>query len=177
MLHYPKMPGSRNAPGGKCWAFEKYDGTNLHFEWERDFGWHSFGARRDEFNLTDAGIDAFEDAHPNLHGAAALFFETLADGKAWSRWRPCRRPRLSITAQATVPARRPAKRRASWIPPGRSIRRRCGASRTSTGPARATSSRSGPSAGVCASAGSASARSAPASTGRPRPRRVTMSHA
>lgn len=80
MLHYPKMPGSRNAPGGKCWAFEKYDGTNLHFEWERDFGWHSFGARRDEFNMTPAGIAAFEEAHQNLQGAASLFYETLADG-------------------------------------------------------------------------------------------------
>ena len=30
MLHYPKMPGSKNCPDGKCWAFEKYDGTNLH---------------------------------------------------------------------------------------------------------------------------------------------------
>lgn len=80
MLHYPKMPGSRNAPGGTCWAFEKYDGTNLHFEWDRDFGWHSFGARRDEFNLTDAGVQQFEDAHPNLTGAAALFHSTLADG-------------------------------------------------------------------------------------------------
>ncbi len=74
------MPGSRNAPNGKCWAFEKYDGTNLHFEWERDFGWHSFGARRDAFNLTEQGIADFEAAHLNLPGAAALFFETLAEG-------------------------------------------------------------------------------------------------
>ena len=44
MLHYPKMPDSRRAPGGPCIAFEKYDGTNLHWEWDRDFGWHSFGA-------------------------------------------------------------------------------------------------------------------------------------
>ena len=47
MLHYPKMPDSRNCPDGRCLAFEKYDGTNLHWEWEREFGWHSFGARRD----------------------------------------------------------------------------------------------------------------------------------
>ena len=80
MLHYPKMPGSQNAPSGKCWAFEKYDGTNLHFEWERDFGWHAFGARRDAFNLTAQGIADFETAHPNLPGAANLFYETLAEG-------------------------------------------------------------------------------------------------
>jgi hypothetical protein len=79
MLHYPKMPGSRNCPDGKCWAFEKYDGTNLHWEWERDFGWHSFGARRDEFNLNEDGIQKFVQAHENLRGCAELFLTTLAD--------------------------------------------------------------------------------------------------
>ena len=52
MLHYPKIPGSRHCPDGRCVAFEKYDGTNLHWEWEREFGWHSFGTRRDGFTLT-----------------------------------------------------------------------------------------------------------------------------
>lgn len=80
MLHYPKMPGSRNCPNGKCWAFEKYDGTNLHWEWERDFGWHSFGARRDEFNLNASGIENFALAHLNLRGCAELFLENLAAG-------------------------------------------------------------------------------------------------
>ena len=81
MLHYPKMPNNRNAPTkGKCWAFEKYDGTNLHFDWERDFGWHSFGTRRDEFNLTEAGIRDFAHAHAHLDGCADLFTATLADG-------------------------------------------------------------------------------------------------
>jgi len=80
MLHYPKMPGSRDCPDGPCVAFEKYDGTNLHWEWERHFGWHSFGARRDEFNLTPVGIEAFNRAHPNLSGSAELFLATLAEG-------------------------------------------------------------------------------------------------
>lgn len=80
MLHYPKMPGSRNCPNGKCWAFEKYDGTNLHWEWERDFGWHSFGARRDEFNLNLDGIEKFAGAHPNLKECAPLFEAELAVG-------------------------------------------------------------------------------------------------
>ena len=30
MLHYPKIAGSRDAPAGRCVAFEKVDGTNLH---------------------------------------------------------------------------------------------------------------------------------------------------
>lgn len=79
MLHYPKMPGSRNTPDkGKCWAFEKYDGTNLHFDWERDFGWHGFGTRRDTFDLTETGIREFADAHAHLDGCAALFTTILA---------------------------------------------------------------------------------------------------
>ena len=69
MLHYPKIPGSRNAPDGRCVAFEKYDGTNLHWDWDRDFGWHAFGTRRDEFNLTDAGIGI---VHPTARASAAV---------------------------------------------------------------------------------------------------------
>ncbi|BCM90099.1 hypothetical protein IAD21_01950 [Abditibacteriota bacterium] len=80
MLHYPNMPDSRNCPDGRCLAFEKYDGTNLHWEWEREFGWHSFGARRDEFNLNSSGIKSFERAHPNLRGCGELFNSTLAEG-------------------------------------------------------------------------------------------------
>jgi hypothetical protein len=79
MLHYPKMPGSSAAPIGKCVAFEKLDGTNLHWCWERAFGWHAFGTRRDEFNLTADGIASFSAAHPGLEEAAAVFLATLAD--------------------------------------------------------------------------------------------------
>jgi RNA ligase len=79
MLHYPKMPDATGCPGGPCIAFEKYDGTNLHWDWDRDFGWHAFGTRRDAFNLTDAGIGQFEQAHSNLIGAPALFEATLAE--------------------------------------------------------------------------------------------------
>jgi len=80
MLHYPKIPGSRNAPTGRCVAFEKYDGTNLHWDWDRDFGWHSFGTRRDEFNLTDAGIAQFAQRHAHLRQCVEVFHSTLADG-------------------------------------------------------------------------------------------------
>jgi len=79
MLHYPKIPSSRKCPQSRCIAFEKYDGTNLHWDWDRDFGWHSFGTRRDEFNLTEAGVMEFERAHANLAGCAALFEDTLAE--------------------------------------------------------------------------------------------------
>jgi len=80
MLHYPKIPGSRHCPAGRCLAFEKYDGTNLHWDWDRDFGWHAFGTRRDQFNLLPAGIEQFSKAHGHLRQAPALFLATLADG-------------------------------------------------------------------------------------------------
>lgn len=78
MLHYPKIPGSRNAPDGRCVAFEKYDGTNLHWDWDRDFGWHAFGTRRDVFNLTDAGTEQFAQRHAHLRQSVVAFRGTLA---------------------------------------------------------------------------------------------------
>ena len=77
MLHYPKIPGSNSRTSGRCIAFEKYDGTNLHWDWDRDFGWHSFGTRRDEFNLTPEGIAAFSLKHVHLHEAPHVFKEQL----------------------------------------------------------------------------------------------------
>lgn len=78
MLHYPKIPSSKACQLGPCVIFEKLDGTNLHWDWQRDFGWHAFGTRRDSFNLLPEGIARFEAAHPNLRGAALLFLNTLA---------------------------------------------------------------------------------------------------
>src|SRR5438132_8168846 len=80
VLHYPKIPGSRNCPSGRCIAFEKYDGTNLHWDWDRDFGWHAFGTRRDTFNLTPAGIAEFVQAHAHLRECGEVFQATLANG-------------------------------------------------------------------------------------------------
>ncbi len=79
MLHYPKMRGSRDCPDGRCVAFEKYDGTNLHWDWDRDFGWHAFGTRRDQFDLTPAGVEEFARTHEHLHEAPALFLSALAE--------------------------------------------------------------------------------------------------
>lgn len=72
-LVYPKMPGSGSNPGGRCVAFEKYDGTNLHWVWERDRGWVSFGTRRDSFALDSSGIEGFHAAHPGMEEAVDLF--------------------------------------------------------------------------------------------------------
>ncbi len=78
MLHYPKIPSTKNCPGGRFVAFEKYDGTNMHWDWDRDFGWHAFGTRRDAFNLTDNGIDRFAEKHPQQVGCVEVFWSTLA---------------------------------------------------------------------------------------------------
>ena len=80
MLHYPKIPGSRNAPTARCVAFEKYDGTNLHWDWDRDFGWHAFGTRRDQFNLTPDGIAEFSAKHDHLSEAPGVFLNA-----GWTR--------------------------------------------------------------------------------------------
>src|ERR1700737_871249 len=99
MLHYPKIPSSEGCPGGRCIAFEKYDGTNLHWDWDRDFGWHSFGTRRDSFDLPargprlrgipllgpaggeyPSGRQRFDAAHPGLEEAVDVFWATIAAG-------------------------------------------------------------------------------------------------
>jgi len=78
-LAYPKIPGSEQAPLKKCYAFEKYDGTNLHWIWERELGWYAFGTRRRRFDLDDKGIADFNDAHPGLEQAPEVFLKELAE--------------------------------------------------------------------------------------------------
>ncbi|MCA9178764.1 MAG: hypothetical protein KDB14_30085, partial [Planctomycetales bacterium] len=76
-LIYPKIPGSNAAPLAQCIAFEKYDGTNLHWAWDCELGWHAFGTRRDRFDLDAYGIKEFAGAHPELESAARLFRQSL----------------------------------------------------------------------------------------------------
>jgi len=80
VLFYPKIPGSKDCPDGRCVAFEKLDGTNLHWDWDRDLGWHAFGTRRDVFNLTPDGLAQFTATHAHLHEAPDVFRATLAAG-------------------------------------------------------------------------------------------------
>jgi RNA ligase len=77
-LTYPKIPGSKNYPGEKCIAFEKYDGTNLHWVWESELGWYAFGTRRDRFDLDEKGIADFNAAHPGLESASEIFISDFA---------------------------------------------------------------------------------------------------
>ncbi|WP_236141170.1 hypothetical protein [Nostoc sp. CMAA1605] len=77
-LAYPKIPDSKNCPWERCIAFEKYDGTNLHWVWDCELGWYAFGTRRDRFDLDDMGIAQFNQAHPGLETATEIFQKDFA---------------------------------------------------------------------------------------------------
>jgi hypothetical protein len=85
-LAYPKIPDSKNSPLEKCIAFEKYDGTNLHWVWEAELGWYAFGTRRDRFDLDDRGMADFKIAHPGLETAVEIFLQNFANALA-TIWR------------------------------------------------------------------------------------------
>ena len=78
-LAYPKIPGSAAAPLERCVAFEKYDGTNLHWVWERELGWYAFGMRRNRYDLDETGIAEFNANHPGLPDAVEIFRRDLAE--------------------------------------------------------------------------------------------------
>lgn len=72
-LSYPKIPNTLDCPLRQCVAFEKLDGTNIHFVWDHSDGWFAFGTRRDRFLWNEVGKKAFDLAHPELKGLAQLW--------------------------------------------------------------------------------------------------------
>ena len=78
-LIYPKIPENSDKFHGKCIAFEKYDGTNLHWKWNLQEGWHLFGTRRTQFTFNAKGINGFRFDHIGLSHAPDIFNETLRD--------------------------------------------------------------------------------------------------
>jgi hypothetical protein len=72
-LAYPKISDSSNAPSGRCVACEKYDGTNLHWVWERELGWYAFGMRRNRFDVDEDGIADCNAHHAGYADAPAIF--------------------------------------------------------------------------------------------------------
>jgi hypothetical protein len=72
-VRYPKTPGPSGAKLEKCVAFEKLDGTNLFWEWRREFGWTDFGTRSATYPLHPGGMTEFAARHPGLGVAAELF--------------------------------------------------------------------------------------------------------
>ena len=72
-LAYPKIPDALDCPLRQCIAFEKYDGTNIHWVLQPLYGWTDYGTRRDRFPLTNTGVRQFEEAHPELAGLNKLW--------------------------------------------------------------------------------------------------------
>jgi hypothetical protein len=79
MLHYPKIHPYRRGLVRPCVAFEKLDGTNLHWCWDRHEGWISFGTRRESFSLSMSGTDRFRATHRDLAQAVDVFWATIAE--------------------------------------------------------------------------------------------------
>jgi hypothetical protein len=73
MFRYPKMPGPSGAKLDRCVAFEKLDGTNLFWEWHREFGWTDFGTRSASYQLAPGGVTEFVAKHPGLEEAPEVF--------------------------------------------------------------------------------------------------------
>lgn len=78
-LIYPKIPENSDKFHGKCIAFEKYDGTNLHWEWDPEDGWTRFGTRRTQFFLDRKGILEFQMLHHECGDAPDIFNESWRD--------------------------------------------------------------------------------------------------
>jgi hypothetical protein len=72
-LLYPKIPENKSVILGKCIAFEKYDGTNMHWLWTPGIGWTHFGTRRTRFTFDDNGLAEFKQTHPELEEAPYIF--------------------------------------------------------------------------------------------------------
>jgi hypothetical protein len=54
MKEYPSISGSKLAPiGQQCIVFNKYDGSNLSFEWSKKRGWYKYATRRRFFDKDD----------------------------------------------------------------------------------------------------------------------------
>lgn len=78
-LAYPKIPESNTGLLTKCIAFEKYDGTNMHWVWNLQDGWTHFGTRRTQFELNRKGCHDFKWEHSELDDAPYIFNERLRD--------------------------------------------------------------------------------------------------
>lgn len=67
MLQYPTIQSWRKSPIGKpCIAFNKYDGSNLRWEYSPKQGWNKMGTRRCMFDkntpLYNQSIELFHDS-------------------------------------------------------------------------------------------------------------------
>jgi hypothetical protein len=63
MKQYPEISNTSKSPHKPCYAFIKYDGSNLRFEWSKKQGWNKFGTRKLMIN----------ESHPKFGSAIPLF--------------------------------------------------------------------------------------------------------
>lgn len=70
MKSYPEIGGPSSGHHKPCYAFVKYDGSNMRFEWSRKRGWYKFGTRK---LMIDENTPIFGKAIP-------LFLEKYGDG-------------------------------------------------------------------------------------------------
>lgn len=69
MLQYPSIIGWKKSPIGKpCVAFNKYDGSNLRWEYSPKQGWNKFGTRKTMFDKNT----------PMYNQAIELFMDNIA---------------------------------------------------------------------------------------------------
>jgi len=70
MKSYRNIDGPCGGHKGKpCYAFVKYDGSNLRFEWSRKRGWYKFGARK----------TMIDETHKIFGPAIPLFLKKYGD--------------------------------------------------------------------------------------------------
>lgn len=79
-LAYPKITDTTNCSLKRCYAYEKLDGTNIHWCWNAQDHWYAFGTRRDRFPFTQKGIQEFNEAHPGLEEVVPNFLGDIGDG-------------------------------------------------------------------------------------------------
>jgi len=72
-LIYPKIPSPKNCPLKQCIAFEKLDGTNIHWKWNWQEGFYLFGTRREQYSADPDGTVQFQSRHEFLEPAPSSF--------------------------------------------------------------------------------------------------------
>lgn len=71
MKHYPSITNvyAEDTPWNEhCIAFDKLDGSNLRFEWNKKRGWYKFGTRNRMFDRTDPDFGIAVDLFLNKYG-------------------------------------------------------------------------------------------------------------
>jgi hypothetical protein len=79
-LAYPKIPDTTGFLPKQCMAFEKYDGTNIHWVLKTNNS-VQFGTRRDRFDANKEGWLAFNKAHPGLEDLEHAWSKVSSDIK------------------------------------------------------------------------------------------------